>query len=274
MSGSFREELVEPSSISISGVSINNWAREPGLPGVELSISARWVFGCYMNTEPIRVLAADDDALVREAYRSFFAAQPGIALVGQACDGQEVVEAFERILPDVTLIDLQMPVKSGIAATRQICAHWPRACVVVLTAFGTLEHIVAALKVGASGYLLKDAGLPALAAGIRQAARGEMPLSTAVRRQLVDSLAATRNPIEAVDVGLTAREREVLTHLAQGMTNQQISRQVYLCERSVKQCLADIGSKLGVMSRTQILVRAIQLGAVDPYGLPLAPPRR
>ena len=172
MSGSFREELVEPSSISTSGVSINNWAREPGLPGVELSISARWVFGCYMNTEPIRVLAADDDALVREAYRSFFAAQPGIALVGQACDGQEVVEAFERILPDVTLIDLQMPVKSGIAATRQICAHWPRACVVVLTAFGTLEHIVAALKVGASGYLLKDAGLPALAAGIRQAARG------------------------------------------------------------------------------------------------------
>ena len=78
MSGSFREELVEPSSISISGVSINNWAREPGLPGVELSISARRVFGCYMNTEPIRVLAADDDALVREAYRSFFAAQPDI----------------------------------------------------------------------------------------------------------------------------------------------------------------------------------------------------
>lgn len=227
-----------------------------------------------MNTEAIRVLAADDDALVREAYRSFFAAQPGIELVGQACDGQEAVEAFGRLNPDVALIDLQMPVKSGIAATRQICERWPQACVVVLTTFGGLEYIVAALKAGASGYLLKDAGLPALAAGIRQAVRGDMPLSTAVRRQLVASLASTRSPVEAVDLGLTEREREVLVHLTRGMTNQQISGQMYLCERSVKQCLMDIGGKLGVTSRTQILVRAIQLGIVDPHAVPLVDPRR
>ncbi|WP_260465149.1 response regulator transcription factor [Arachnia propionica] len=130
------------------------------------------------------------------------------------------------------------------------------------------------MKAGASGYLLKDAGLPALAAGIRQAVRGDMPLSTAVRRQLVASLASTRSPVEAVDLGLTEREREVLVHLTRGMTNQQISGQMYLCERSVKQCLKDIGGKLGVTSRTQILVRAIQLGIVDPHAVPLVDPRR
>lgn len=121
---------------------------------------------------------------------------------------------------------------------------------------------------------MKDAGLPALAAGIRQAVRGDMPLSTAVRRQLVASLASTRSPVEAVDLGLTEREREVLVHLTRGMTNQQISGQMYLCERSVKQCLKDIGGKLGVTSRTQILVRAIQLGIVDPHAVPLVDPRR
>lgn len=215
---------------------------------------------------PVRVLVADDDALVREAYRAFFSTQKDFRLVGEARHGAEAVDSYKITRPDIVLMDLQMPGMSGIEATAAICSRRSDACIVALTTFGTRDYIVAALKAGASGYLLKDTGADNLLAGMHQALRGDMPLSSSVRRQLVTSITAddagTPSP---VDVGLTPRETELLQWLTQGMTNHQIARSMYVSEGSVKQYLTHIGDKLGVKSRTQILVRAIQLHLVNPH---------
>lgn len=220
-------------------------------------------------SRPHRVLVADDDPLVREAYRAFFAHQTDFVLCGEARDGAEAVSSYATLLPALVLMDLQMPGTSGIDAIARITARWRSACVVALTTFGTRDYIVAALRAGASGYLLKDAGGPALLAGMRQAIAGEMPLSGAVRRELVTTMVAEERPApEPPNLGLTRRERELLGWLAQGLTNHQIGSQMFVSEGSVKQYLSNIGDKLGVSSRTQILVRSIQLGYVDPHGLP------
>lgn len=221
-------------------------------------------------SESHRVLVTDDDPLVREAYRAFFSHQNEFTVCGEARNGSEGVEAYATLLPDVALMDLQMPVVSGIDATKQICTRWPDACVVAMTTFGTSEYVVAALRAGASGYLLKDVGGVALLAGLRQALAGDMPLSSSVRRELVSSVVEDRPAavVEVPDVGLTQREHELLGWLAQGLTNHQIGSQMYVSEGSVKQYLLHISRKLDVKSRTGILVRAIQLNLVDPHALP------
>ncbi|MCB0910200.1 MAG: response regulator transcription factor [Propionibacteriaceae bacterium] len=221
-----------------------------------------------MNS-PIRILVADDDALVRAAYRSFFQPRDDFTLVGEARDGAEAVASFGILQPDIVLMDLQMPGTSGIQATQQISSRWSGACIVALTTFGTREYVVAALRAGAAGYLLKDVGGTNLVAGLHQALRGDMPLSSAVRRQLVTTLteedAIGREP---VDIGLTPREVELLGWLTHGLTNLQIGREMFVSEGSVKQYLAHVAEKMGVKSRTQILVRAIQLNIVNPRALP------
>ncbi len=220
--------------------------------------------------EPHRLLVVDDDPVVREAYRAFFSYQEEFVVCGEARTGAEGVEGYAALLPGVVLMDLQMPVLSGIEATRQICERWPDACVVAMTTFGTSEYVVAALRAGASGYLLKDVGGVALLAGLRAALAGDMPLSSPVRRELVSSVVEDRPaaPVAVADVGLTPREQELLSWLAQGLTNHQIGAQMYVSEGSVKQYLLNIGRKVGVKSRTGILIRAIQLNVVDPYALP------
>lgn len=216
-----------------------------------------------------RVLIVDDDPLVRDAYRAFLTSEAGYELVGEATNGQEAVEAYEALQPDVVLMDLQMPLMSGVDATQEICARWPGACVVVLTTFGTREYIVAALRAGAAGYLLKDVGRNNILGGLRLALRGELPLSSAVRRALVTSILSD-DSVErpAMDVGLSAREHELLALLAQGLTNNQISAQMFISEGSVKQYISRIGAKLGVKNRTQILIKSIQLNIVNPHELP------
>lgn len=216
------------------------------------------------------LLIADDDPVVREAYHTFFGQQDEFAVGGEARNGAEAIEAYAKLLPHVVLMDLQMPVVSGIDATRQICSRWPNACVVAMTTFGTSEYVVAALRAGASGYLLKDVGGPGLLAGLRQALAGDMPLSSSVRRELVASGVSERpvRVVEGSDVPVTPRERELLGWLAQGLTNSQIGAQMYVSEGSVKQYLLQIGRKLDVKSRTGILIRAVQLDLVDPHALP------
>ncbi|HSO70839.1 MAG TPA: response regulator transcription factor [Arachnia sp.] len=211
-----------------------------------------------------RILVVDDDPMVREAYRTFFSRHSDYEVVGEARDGKEAVAAYRRLRPSVVLMDLQMPEKSGVEATRDICREWPKACIVALTTFGTREYIVAALRAGASGYLLKDAGGPALLTGIDQAIDGDMPLSAAVRKELVSNVKdAPEAPSVPADPGLAPREKELLRWLAQGLTNQQIGTKMFVSEGTIKQYLSHIGDKMGLKSRTQILVRAIQLGVVD-----------
>ncbi|MDO5533142.1 MAG: response regulator transcription factor [Propionibacteriaceae bacterium] len=216
----------------------------------------------------LRLLVVDDDALVREALASFFAGQPDVTVVGEAHDGREAVERYEVLAPDVVLMDLQMPRLSGIDATRQICTRHPSACIVAMTTFGTRDYVVAALRAGASGYLLKDTRGPEVMAALAAARAGEMPLSSGVRRDLVSTLVQDAAPTEPADPGLTPRERELTQWLAHGLTNRQIASRMHLSEGSVKQYLTRVAEKLGVGSRTQVLVRTIQLGIVDPSALP------
>jgi DNA-binding NarL/FixJ family response regulator len=221
-------------------------------------------------SEPHRILVVDDEPVVRESYRSFFSFSTEFVLSGEVGDGAEGIEAYARLRPDLVLMDLQLPVVSGIEATRQICRRWPEACVVAMTTFGTSDYVVAALRAGAAGFLLKDVGGRALLAGLRQALAGDMPLSVSVRRELVSALVEDRAeaPAPCGDARVSERELEVLGGLARGLSNTQIGSQLFVSEGSVKQHLVAIGRKLGVRSRTGILVRAIQLGYVDPHALP------
>ncbi len=213
-----------------------------------------------------RVLVVDDDAVIRDSYRSIIEHLDGFEHCGGAATGLAGVERYEELRPDVVLMDIQMPAMSGIDATAEICRRWPGACVVVITTFGTADYVVAALRAGASGYLLKDATAEALALSMQQAIDGEMPLSGPVRRALVaavvteDAPAPARHPVPA----LTPRERELIQWLAQGMTNQQIAGAMYLSAGSVKQYMSHVGAKLGARSRTQILITAVRLRLVDP----------
>lgn len=216
-----------------------------------------------------RVLGVDDDSLVRDAYRAFFAQQPDFDLVGEARDGREAEEVYARVRPDVVLMDLQMPITAGIEATRAICHRWPGACIVAMTTFTTREYVVAALRAGASGYVVKGASGPQLLAALRQALAGDMPLSSGVRRELVSSLVEEGpDGLPAREHGLTPREVELVHWLAHGLTNSQIARRMNVSEGSIKQYVARVSEKLGVASRTQVLVRVIQLGIVDPQALP------
>ncbi|MDO5067145.1 MAG: response regulator transcription factor [Propionibacteriaceae bacterium] len=218
-------------------------------------------------SEACRVLVVDDDPMVREAYRMFLSRHEDHTVVADARNGREAVEAYDELLPDVVLMDLQMPEMSGVDAIREICGKHKNACIVALTTFGTQEYIVSALRAGAAGYLMKDCGGPALLTGIQQALAGEMPLAPGVRRELVSDLISgnRRGPADQhVTDSLAPREKELLLWLGQGMTNAQIATKMFISEGSVKQYLSHIGDKLGLKSRTQILVRAIQLGLVDP----------
>lgn len=214
-----------------------------------------------------RVLVVDDDAEVREAYRSFFEAQDTFELIGEEADAVHIVAVYEQQRPDVVLMDLQMPRVSGIEAIRELHARWPKACIVAMTTFGTRDYVVAALKAGASGYLLKDVGGAALLAALRQAMQGEMPLSSAVRRALVASILDSA-VVKTREHKLAPREVELVGWLARGLSNQQIAQQMNLSEGSVKQYVVRVSEKLSVSSRTQIIVRAIQMGIVDPTALP------
>ena len=213
------------------------------------------------------MLIADDETLMRSAYVAFFAKQPDIEVVSVATNGREAVELYLEHRPDVVLMDLQMPVLSGSEATAEICQADPDACVVALTTFGSPDHIIPALRAGASGYLLKDIRGQALLVGIRQALNGDMPLAGPVRRVLVDAVAPARTTQEIV---LSDRELELIGLLAQGLSNLQIASRMFVSEGSVKQYLNHVGAKFGCKSRTQILMRAVQHGFVDPSTVDVA----
>ena len=195
-------------------------------------------------SQPIRLLVVDDDPMVREAYRSFFAGQPDFDLCGEAVNGDEGVRAFEKLRPDVVLMDLQMPGVDGVSATRSIVAE-QLADVLVLTSYADAERIVGALDAGAVGYLLKDAEPDDILSGIRAVARGESPIHPRAARELLD----TRRP-SADMPDLTPREREVLGLVREGLANKQIARRLGITERTVKAHLTSIFATIGVGDRT------------------------
>jgi NarL family two-component system response regulator LiaR len=212
--------------------------------------------------EPIRVLIVDDHAVVREGLRAFLELQDGIAIAGEAADGEEAIAEAERLRPDVVLMDLVMPRLDGVQAMRTLRDRVPATRVIVLTSFLDDERLLPALRAGAAGYLLKNAEPQELARAVRAAHAGEALLDPVVAARLVETLAADggREPLDR----LTPREREVLVLIGQGFPNKRIARELALSEKTVKTHVGHVLAKLEVTDRTQAAVLAVRAGLVGP----------
>ena len=217
----------------------------------------------------VRVVVADDQELIRAGLRTVLDARPDLSVVGEAADGVEAVEVATRTKPDVVLMDVRMPRRDGIAATRDLVAAGNPARVVMLTTFDLDEHVYAALRAGASAFLLKDTRPADLAEAVRVVARGEALLAPTVTRRLLDRYAdrlpapAPTSTADALAV-LTAREREVLTLTARALSNAEIAARLHLSTATVKTHVSAILTKLGLRDRIQAVVLAYDTGLVRP----------
>jgi DNA-binding NarL/FixJ family response regulator len=215
-----------------------------------------------LNTkEVIRVVIADDHALVREGTRQILEDQPGLTVVGEAQDGEEAVALVSRLRPDVVLMDIAMPKLNGIEATRLIKQATPSTSVLVLTAYDDDQYIYALLDAGAAGYLMKNVRGEELAQAVRAVAEGESVLHPAIaakvfKRYTSRGQAGGQGEMEP----LSDRESEVLTMAAKGLSNKMIGRDLSLSDRTVQVHLSNIFGKLGVASRTEAVITALQRG--------------
>jgi DNA-binding NarL/FixJ family response regulator len=223
------------------------------------------------GTEPagvIRVMVVDDHAFVRRGVRAYITTVPSLEMVGEAADGEEALaqlwhwQSTGEPLPHVVLMDLQMPRKGGVEAIADIARIHPEVKVVVLTSFGEVERVHAALAAGAAGYLLKDAEPEEVATAIRAAAVGEVHLDSAVARQLTRRMAAPQVGLSA----LTTREREILSLVAQGHSNRDIAGHLVISERTARTHVSNVLTKLQLSSRTQAALLAIREGLILPPG--------
>lgn len=220
----------------------------------------------------IRVLLVDDQPLLRTGFRMILESQPDFEVVGEAGDGAAAVRRVAEVDPDVVLMDVRMPGTDGLDATREIVARHPRSRVLVLTTFDTDEYAVIALRDGASGFLLKDVPPAELLSALRSVAHGDAVVSPRVTRRLLDAYARslpdprrTALPLDSSTLAaLTEREREVLSELAQGLSNAEIAARLVLSEATVKTHVSRILAKLGLRDRLQAVVLAYQSGLVTP----------
>ncbi|MDH2444033.1 response regulator transcription factor [Amnibacterium sp. CER49] len=215
----------------------------------------------------VRVLVADDQAMVRAGFVALLAAQPDLEVVGEAADGGQAVALALAERPDVVLMDVRMPVLDGIAATRAILASpGVTARIVMLTTFDIDEYVLEALRAGASGFLLKDARADDLVDAVRVVARGDALLAPSVTRRLIERFAsepAVRPP--TTDFGaLTPREREVLTLVARGRSNAEIGTDLFIAEQTVKSHVSRLFGKLGARDRVHAVIMAYESGLVLP----------
>jgi DNA-binding NarL/FixJ family response regulator len=215
---------------------------------------------------PIRVLIADDQAMVREGLSVLLNAQPDIEVAGQAADGQEAVGKTAELRPDVVLMDVRMPVLNGLEATRLIVGRdKPAPKVLVLTTFDLDEYVYEALRAGASGFLLKDASARQLAEAVRVVAAGDALLAPAVTKRLIGEFArlgAPKGPSRQRIEQLTERETEVLALVARGLSNAEIAAHLVIAEQTVKTHVSRILTRLGLRDRAQAVVFAYENGLV------------
>jgi DNA-binding NarL/FixJ family response regulator len=215
----------------------------------------------------IRVLIADDQAMVREGFSVLLNAQSDIEVVGEAADGREAIDRVARLRPHVVLMDVRMPVLDGLDATRRITASDPAPKVLILTTFDLDEYVYAALRAGASGFLLKTASAQALADAVRVVAAGEAMLAPTVTRRLIAEFARLGPlPPPSRPDPLTARETEILTLIAGGRSNAEIAAHLVIAEQTVKTHIGRILTKLSLRDRTQAAIYAYDTGLVRPGG--------
>jgi NarL family two-component system response regulator LiaR len=218
-------------------------------------------------TPPIRVLIADDHAIVRKGIRALLSVKPDIEVVGEASDGAETVAQAQALCPDVILMDLVMPEMDGIEATRQIVGQQPGVRILVLTSFAADDKVFPAIKAGALGYLLKDSGPDDLVQAIHQVYRGEPALEPSIARKVL--LELSQPPKEPLTPEpLTGRELEVLRLVARGRSNRQIAEQLVITEMTVRTHVSNILSKLHLASRTQAALYALREGLASLEDIP------
>ena len=213
----------------------------------------------------LRVLVVDDHSVVRRGVVSYLDVLDDVDVAGEATDGKDALDQLHALdargmLPDVVLMDLQMPRMDGVAATAEIARRFPSVRVVILTSFGENERVHAALQQGAAGYLLKDAGAAEVAAALYAAARDEVFLDAAVARRLAQQIRGPRSGLGA----LTAREREILALVAAGMSNKEIAAELVISERTARTHVSNVLGKLNLTSRTQAALVAVREGLVEP----------
>ncbi|MET3803150.1 DNA-binding NarL/FixJ family response regulator [Nakamurella sp. UYEF19] len=216
--------------------------------------------------EVIRVAVVDDHAFVRRGVRAYLDTVPSVEVIGEANDGEQILALLEQWrttgqpVPHVILMDLQMPGMGGVEATEAIAQAHPDIRVVVLTSFGEVERVHAALAAGAAGYLLKDADPHDVGTAIRDAAAGRVHLDSTVARQLARRMSAPKLGLS----GLTTREREILVLVAQGLSNNDIAARLVISDRTARTHVSNVLGKLQLSSRTQAALLAIREGLITP----------
>ncbi|MBI0382552.1 response regulator transcription factor [Streptomyces albiflaviniger] len=221
-------------------------------------------------TTTIRVLIADDQMMVRQGFTVLLNAEPDMEVVGQAVDGADAIAQVAQLAPDVVLMDIRMPGVGGIEATRRLTEPADATVkILVLTTFDLDEYVYEALRAGASGFLLKDASADELAHAVRVVAAGDALLAPNITKRLIGEFsrvtaAAPRGPLRARVGDLTERETEVLTLIAQGLSNAEIAARLVVAEQTVKTHVSRILFKLGLRDRTQAAVFAYETGLVRP----------
>ncbi|MGW5744434.1 response regulator [Amycolatopsis sp. NPDC003861] len=213
-----------------------------------------------------RILLCDDQQLVRVGLRMIVESQDGLAVVGEAANGEEAVTLARELRPDLVLMDVRMPVLDGVTATARICAELPDVRVLIITTFDLDEYAYAALRGGASGFLVKDAPAEEMLVAIRGVLRGDSMVSPSVTRRLLDRyLADDRDPVDVAKLGaLTEREKDVLGLIARGLSNTEIAAKLYIGETTVKTHVGRVLGKLGLRDRVHAVVFAYESGLVRP----------
>jgi DNA-binding NarL/FixJ family response regulator len=212
----------------------------------------------------IRIVTADDQPLILDALRTILEREPDLEVVGEAADGDGAVDAVRRHRPDVVLMDIRMPGRDGIEATRAVLSEPDPPKVLMLTTFDLDEYVHACLRAGASGFLLKDTEPAAIVAAVRAAHAGDATLSPAVTQRLIASYVLTPAPDAALPAALTEREIQVLRAIARGLSNAEVAHELYVGETTVKTHVTAILAKLGVRDRLQAVIVAYENGLVRP----------
>jgi DNA-binding NarL/FixJ family response regulator len=215
----------------------------------------------------ITTFIADDQAMVRQGFGALLSAQPDISVVGDAANGRDAVRLVQSLAPDVVLMDVRMPELNGLDAAREILSHDTSTKVLMLTTFDVDDYVYAALRAGASGFLLKDAPADELVRAVRVVAAGDALLAPSItRRMIADLVSRHAAPRRSADelARLTPRETEVLELLARGMSNAEIAAVLFVSEETVKTHVGKVFAKLGLRDRAQAVVMAYETGLVSP----------